>query len=52
MKILIKTDMFIPRDDAKEIADRIKRDLESGFVQVPPYIKVMIITDEGKVFTI
>lgn len=52
MKILIKTDMFLPRDDAQEIAEQIKGDFETGFVQVPAYIKVMIITDEGKVFTI
>lgn len=52
MKILIKTDTFMTHAEAQKIVERIKGEFEEGFVQVPTWLKIMIITDDGKVYTI
>lgn len=50
MKIFIKTEVNFPSKEMQEIADEIRSSFEDGIVFVRPYIKVLIVSDEGKVY--
>ena len=50
MKIIIKTEVNFTSKEIQKMADEIREAFEEGVVIVPPYTKVLIVSDDGKVY--